>query len=117
MNPTPKHATDYSHFEALDIRVGRVAKVEDALTKKPTYRLTIDFGPEIGIKTSCGAYKHYPKESLVGSLVVAVVNFPPRKMGPETSQVLVLGAPSADGNAMFLSPTSDVEVPLGGAIY
>jgi tRNA-binding protein len=51
-----KPTADYSHFEALDIRVGLIVKVEDAATKKPTYRLTIDFGADIGVKVSCGAY-------------------------------------------------------------
>ena len=89
-----KPTADFSHFEALDIRVGRVVKVEDAETKKPTYRMTIDFGPDIGTKISCGAYRNYPKDTLLGQQVVAVVNFAPRKMGPEVSEVLVLGVPN-----------------------
>jgi tRNA-binding protein len=79
-------------FPALDLRVGRVVAVEEAQTKKPTYRLTIDFGPNIGTKVSCGGYRHYPVEALIGRLVVGVVNLPPKVMGPERSEVLVLGA-------------------------
>ena len=65
-----KSIADFSHFDALDIRVGRIVKVEDAATKKPTYRMTIDFGPEIGTRISCGAYRNYPKEALLGQQVL-----------------------------------------------
>ena len=61
---------DYSSFEALDIRTGKIIKVEDSLSKKPTYRLTVDFGPEIGSKVSCGAYRNYAKEELMGKSVI-----------------------------------------------
>src|SRR5207302_477882 len=67
-----KPLADFAHFEALDIRVGRIAKVEDAQTRKPTYRMTVDFGPEIGTKISCGAYHNYPRETLIGQQVLAV---------------------------------------------
>ncbi len=70
-----KPIADYAHFEALDIRVGRVIKVEDARSRKPTYRLTIDFGAEIGVKVSCGAYRNYAPEELTGKAAIAVVNF------------------------------------------
>jgi tRNA-binding protein len=70
-----KPLADYSHFDALDIRVGRIIKVEDAATKKPTYRLTIDFGTEIGIKVSCGAYRNYAPDQLLGKQIIGVVNF------------------------------------------
>jgi tRNA-binding protein len=87
-----KAIADFAHFEALDIRVGRIVKVEDAQTRKPIYRMTLDFGPEIGTKVSCGAYRNYPRDALVGQQVLAVVNFTPRQMGPEISEVLVLGS-------------------------
>lgn len=103
-----KPTTDFSHFEALDIRVGRVVKVEDAETKKPTYRMTIDFGPDIGTKISCGAYRNYPKDTLLGQQVVAVVNFAPRKMGPEVSEVLVLGVPNEKGETIYVTPQQPV---------
>ena len=104
-----KPTADFSHFDALDIRVGRVVKVEDAATKKPTYKMTIDFGAEIGVKISCGAYKSYAKESLIGQQVLAVLNFAPRKMGPEVSEVLVLGVPNAAGDTIYVMPQRPVE--------
>ena len=103
-----KTVADYAHFEALDIRVGVITNVEDSLTKKPTYRLTIDFGPDIGIYKSCGAYKNYPKESLLGKQVICVVNFGPKKMGPETSDVLVLGVPNENGETIYITPQAPV---------
>ena len=110
-----KPITDFANFEALDIRVGRVIQVEEAATRKPTYRITVDFGPEIGVKVSCGAYRQYTSEVLLGKLVIAVVNFGPKKIGPETSEVLILGAPDANHEAIYVSPES--EVPLGVAVF
>jgi tRNA-binding protein len=110
-----KPVADYAHFEALDIRVGRVLKVEDARSRKPTYRLTIDFGGEIGVKVSCGAYRHYTPEALTGKAVIAVVNLPEKRMGPEVSQVLVLGVENVAGGTIYLTPEG--EVPLGGAVF
>lgn len=104
-----KPTADFSHFDALDIRVGRIVKVEDAATRKPTYKMTIDFGAEIGTKISCGAYTSYAKEALLGQQVIAVVNFAPRKMGPEVSEVLVLGVPDAAGETICLMPQQPVE--------
>ena len=97
------------------MRVGRIVGVEDSLARKPTYRLTIDFGPELGIKRSVGAYRGYAPEALVGRQIVAVVNFGPKKMGPEISEVLVLGVDSEAGTVVYLTPASDV--PLGNPIY
>jgi tRNA-binding protein len=105
---TLKLTADFSHFDALDIRVGRIVKVEDAATKKPAWRMTIDFGPGIGTKVSCGAYKSYPKESLVGQQVLAVVNFAARKMGPELSEVRVLGVPNEAGETIYVTPQRPV---------
>ncbi|MDI1346715.1 MAG: tRNA-binding protein [Pseudolabrys sp.] len=105
---TLKPTADFAHFEALDIRVGRIVKVEDAATKKPTYKMTIDFGAEIGTKISCGAYKSYPKENLLGQQVLAIVNFAPRKMGPEVSEVLVLGVPNETGETIYVTPQRPV---------
>jgi tRNA-binding protein len=110
-----KPVADYAHFEALDIRVGRVLRVEDARSRKPTYRLTIDFGEEIGVKVSCGAYRNYAPDELIGKAVIAVVNFPEKRMGPEVSQVLVLGVTNAAGETIYLTPEN--EVPLGGAVF
>ena len=106
---------DFSKFAALYIRVGRVLKVEDSATKKPTYRITVDFGPEIGTKVSCGAYRNYPREELLGKLVIGIVNFPARKMGPEISEVLILGVPNEKNDTIYLTPQS--EVPLGVQVF
>ena len=70
-------------FDDLDIRIGRVLAVAEARTRKPTYRLTVDFGPEVGVKVSCGAYRNYSVDALVGRQVVAIVNLGPKQMGPE----------------------------------
>ena len=88
---------------------------EVALTRKPTYRLTIDFGPDVGIKRSCGAYRNYPAEALVGRLVIGVVNFAPKRMGPEVSEVLVLGVENSEREIIYLTPESDV--PPGAAVF
>lgn len=105
-----KPTADYSSFAALDIRVGKIVNVEDSLTKKPTYRLTVDFGPEVGIKKSCGAYRNYEKDFLLGKQVIGVVNFGIKKMGPEISEVLILGVPNSAGETIFLTPQQDVDL-------
>jgi tRNA-binding protein len=110
-----KPMANFSHFEALDMRVGRVVRVEDAATRQPTYRITVDFGPEVGTKVSCGAYRRYTKEELLGKLVIAVVNFGPKEMGPETSEVLILGVPNAKDETIYL--TTESEVPLGVEVF
>ena len=103
-----KTQADYSQFSALDIRVGKIINVEDSATKKPTYRLTVDFGPEIGTKVSCGAYRNYKKEDLLNKQVIGIINFAPKKMGPETSEVLVLGVPNSAGETIYLTPQNEV---------
>jgi tRNA-binding protein len=110
-----KPIADFASFDVLDIRVGRIVKVEDAQTKKPTWRITIDFGPEIGTKVSCGAYRSYAADALVGSQVLCVVNFAPRRMGPEVSEVLVLGVPNAAGDTIYVTPQQPVD--LGVALF
>jgi tRNA-binding protein len=102
-------------LEELDIRVGRVTAVEIAATRKPTYRLTIDFGPEIGLKVSCGAYRNYPAEDLLGRLVVAAVNLGTKHMGPEVSEVLTLGVTNTKGETIYLTTESDA--PLGAPVF
>lgn len=99
----------FDDFEKIEMRIGRILKVEDSLARKPTYRFTLDFGEEIGIKVSCAALTNYSKEELEGGLVIAVVNFPPKKMGPEKSEVLILGVPGRDGGVIRLRPERDVE--------
>ncbi|WP_437498745.1 protein secretion chaperonin CsaA [Sorangium sp. So ce1099] len=110
-----KPIAGFDNFEKLDIRIGRITAVEDAATKKPTYRLRIDFGPEIGVKVSCGAFRNYEKHDLVGRQIVGVINFGQKKMGPEISEVLVLGVPGEGGATIFLTPQSEVE--LGVAVF
>lgn len=108
-----KDVANYSNFESLDIRVGRIIKVEESLAKKPTYKMTIDLGAEIGTKLSIGAFKRYQPEELVGKNVVCIVNLGVRKMGPEISEVFTLGVDQEDGQICCLVPDSDV---LPGAV-
>ena len=102
-------------FERVDMRVGRIVEVLDfPEARRPAWKLSIDFGPEIGVKRSSAQIAHYPRESLNGRLVVAVVNFPPRQIGPVSSEVLVLGALDPEHGVVLLAP--DREVALGSRI-
>ena len=107
----------YEDFEKIDIRVGKIIEVNDfPEAKKPAYKLTIDFGEEIGVKmSSVQITVHYAKDELVGKQVIAVVNFPPKKIGPFMSEVLTLGLPDEQGNVVLLSP--DQSVPIGGKMF
>jgi tRNA-binding protein len=97
----------FEQFAAVDIRVGRIVEVEDfPEARRPAWKLRVDFGPEIGIKRSSAQIKNYAADELEGRLVVGVVNFPPRQIGPVRSEVLVLGTYSADG-VLLLSPAPD----------
>ena len=104
-------------FKKLDIRVGKIIDVEDFTeAKKPTYKLKIDFGNEIGIKKSCAQLvKNYTKEELKGKLVLCIVNFPPRQIGSAVSEVLTLGVPDEDSECILIEP--EREVPIGGKLY
>jgi tRNA-binding protein len=107
---------EFDDFIKVDIRVGRVTRVEDfPEARKPAWKLWLDFGPEIGEKRSSAQITNYTREELEGSLVVAVVNFPPRQIGPVRSEVLVLGVPDEEGRVILLRPTHDV--PLGGRMF
>src|SRR4051794_19146804 len=100
----------------VDIRVGRIARVEEfPEARKPAWKLYIDFGPEIGEKRSSAQITNYDREELEGSLVVAVVNFPPRQIGPFMSEVLCLGASDEEGRIILLAP--DADVPLGSRVH
>jgi len=93
------------------MRVGRVTAVDDfPEARKPAWKLTIDFGPEIGIKHSSAQITNYKREQLLGTLVVAVVNFPPRQIGPFMSEVLVLGAYDGDLGIVLLRPDQNAEI-------
>jgi tRNA-binding protein len=106
----------YADFEKVDIRVGRIVQVDEfPEARKPAYKLQIDFGPELGVKKSSAQITTYSKESLLGMQVVAVVNFPPRQIGPFMSEVLTLGVPDEDGSVVLLTPTRPV--PLGGRMF
>jgi tRNA-binding protein len=107
----------YSDFEKVDIRVGRITKVEPfPEARKPAFKLWVDFGAEVGEKRSSAQItRHYTPEGLVGRQVLAVVNFPPRQIGPVLSEVLVLGLPDEDGQVVLIGPGH--EVPLGGKLF
>jgi len=106
----------FDDFLEVDMRVGRVVAAEEfPEARNPAYKLTIDFGPEIGTKRSSAQITNYAREELEGRLVVAVVNFPPRQIGPFMSEVLTLGASDAEGRVILLAP--DTAVPLGARIH
>ncbi|SIQ31917.1 tRNA-binding protein [Paracoccus thiocyanatus] len=107
----------WADFEKVDIRVGCITRAE-AFTqaRRPALRLWLDFGPEIGTrKSSAQITRHYAPDGLIGRQVLAVVNFPPRQIGPFMSEVLVLGLPDEDGEVVLIGP--DHPVPLGGRMY
>jgi tRNA-binding protein len=103
-------------FDAIDMRVGRVVQVDDfPEARKPAYKLTIDFGP-LGLKRSSAQLTAlYSKDDLLGRLVLGVVNFPPRRIGPFVSEVLTLGVPDDEGRVALLAVERDV--PLGGRVF
>ena len=107
---------DYDHFAAVDMRVGQIVAVEDfPEARKPAWKLTIDFGEELGTKRSSAQITNYTREQLEGRRIVGVVNFPPRQIGPVRSEVLVLGASDEEGRVILLAP--DTDVPLGARIH
>jgi tRNA-binding protein len=104
-------------FRKVDIRVGRVTRAEPfPEARKPALKLWIDFGPEIGERRSSAQItEHYAPEVLVGRMVLAVVNFPPRQIGPVRSEVLVLGLADAEGAVVLVAP--DTDVPPGARLH
>jgi tRNA-binding protein len=107
---------EFDDFLKVDMRVGRVTAVEEfPEARKPAYKLTIDFGPDVGVKRSSAQITNYSREELDGRRVVAVVNFPPRQIGPFMSEVLTLGASDDDGNVILVAP--DTDVPIGARIH
>ena len=107
----------YEDFDKVDVRVGEVVSAEDfPEARKPAYKLKIDFGPEIGEKKSSAQItKHYSKDELVGRKVIAVVNFPPKQVGPFMSECLTLGVPDAEGEVVLLVPEQNV--PNGSRMF
>jgi tRNA-binding protein len=107
----------YADFDKVDVRVGRIVQVDDfPEARKPAYRLLIDFGSEVGVrKSSAQATALYTKDALLGRLVLAVVNFPPKQIGPMMSEVLTLGVPDGSGNVILVVP--EREAPIGGRLF
>jgi tRNA-binding protein len=108
----------YDDFVKLDIRVGTIVAVDDfPEARKPAFKLTIDFGAEIGIKrSSAQLVKHYKKEDLLQKKVLGVVNFPPRQIGPFVSEVLTLGVPDEAHECVLIVPDKDDAI-VGGKLY
>ena len=117
MNGPVAEQITFDDFMKVDVRVGRIVTAEPfPEARKPAFKLTIDFGPDIGIKKSSAQItRHYTLDQLVGRKVAAVVNFPPRQIGPVRSEVLTLGFPDADGEVVLVGV--DREVPVGGRLF
>ncbi len=107
----------FDDFEKVDIRIGTIIGVEPfPEARKPAFKLKIDFGSTIGIKKSSAQItKHYTMEQLIGHQVAAVVNFPPRQIGPFMSEVLTLGFPDDAGGVVLIGPS--MAVPNGGKLF
>jgi tRNA-binding protein len=107
----------WADFEKLDIRVGRIVEAElFPEARKPSIKLAVDFGPEIGVKSSSAQITvHYTPETLLGKQVVAVLNFPTKRIAGFESEVLVLGVPDGEGAVVLLAP--DLEAPLGARMF
>lgn len=107
----PKAEIDFDHFLGVDMRVGQIVRVDDfPEARKPAWKLTVDFGEELGTKKSSAQITNYSREELEGTLVVAVVNFPPRQVGPVMSEVLVLGALDDELGVVLLRPDRNAKV-------
>lgn len=107
---------EFDQFQAVDMRVGRVVAVDEfPQARKPAWKLSIDFGPELGIRRSSAQLTHYPREDLLGRLVIGVVNLTPRRIGPLLSEVLVLGALDDARGVVLLAPDGDAALgsPIG----
>ncbi len=111
----------FAEFEKIDVRVGRILRADDfPEARKPAYKLLIDFGPEIGTRSSSAQLTHvYSRADLEGRLVLAVVNFPPRRIGPFMSEVLTLGVPDAQGHVVLAVPdvSAGRDIPLGSRLF
>lgn len=107
----------FDDFMKVDIRVGEIIEAEQfPEARKPAFKLRINFGEEVGVKRSSAQITHhYTLDDLVGRKVMAVVNFPPRQIGPFMSEVLTLGVPDAEGHVVLMTP--DKDVPIGGRLF
>jgi tRNA-binding protein len=107
----------FDDFRKVDVRVGTIVEAHPfPEARKPSIRLVIDFGPEIGTrKSSAQLVKHYKPAELVGRQVAAVLNFPPRQIGPMISEILTLGFPDEEGGVVLIAP--DKKVPNGGRLF
>ncbi len=107
----------FDDFMKVDIRVGEIVEAEQfPEARKPAFKLRINFGAEVGVKRSSAQITHhYTLDDLVGRKVMAVVNFPPRQIGPFMSEVLTLGVPDAEGHVVLMTP--DKDVPIGGRLF
>ena len=115
--PAPAAQIAFDDFMKVDVRVGEVLAVDPfPEARKPAWKLTIDFGPDIGVKKSSAQITvHYTRDQLLGRKVAAVVNFPPRQIGPFMSEVLTLGFPDAAGEVVLIGV--DRDVPVGGRLF
>lgn len=115
--PAPAAQIAFDDFMKVDVRIGEVLAVDPfPEARKPAWKLTIDFGPEVGVRRSSAQITaHYSRDQLLGRKVAAVVNFPPRQIGPFMSEVLTLGFPDAAGEVVLVGV--DREVPVGGRLF
>ena len=112
---TPARDLEWDEFMRVDMRVGRIVEVEDfPEARRPAWKLRVDFGAEIGVRRSSAQISNYAREALVGRMVIAVVNFPPKQIGPVRSECLVLGTYTADGTVLLLTP--EPEAALGDRV-
>lgn len=106
----------WDDFERVDLRIGQIVAIEDfPRARNPSYKLQIDFGPEIGLRWSSAQTAHYDRAELIGLRVICVVNFPPKNIAGFQSECLVCGVPGVDGRVSLLTVTRDA--PLGGKVY
>jgi len=112
----PANVVEFAVFQQIDVRVGRISSVDTAEgCRVPAYKLVIDFGPAIGTRRSIAQATNYPRESLVGRQVLAVVNFKPRQVGKHASEVLVLGVPTHEKGTALVVP--EMEAIVGGRLF